>query len=474
MKSHYTFYYLLLFVLILPINAAYAQSNYKLTYDQLREYEGTYAFVNNTTLQIAASPRDTMLYALVGDSKYKLRAYKKDIFLNGGNQEVHFIRNNTGITGYQVKDKTPDKFYPLITKKVTFSNDMWFARGNNKLPFHWVYSPPKDMHDGIPTGSLINSGLDTGLIHTMINRIVNQSYSDINSILIIKEGKLVLEEYFYGFTADSLHQLRSATKSFASALVGIAVDKHLIKSTDEKLLSFYPEYSIANPDDRKKAITIQDMLTQRSGFACDDDDDNSAGNENKIYPTHDWIKTMLDLPMINEPGKVGSYCSGNVILLDGIVEKTSHQKLHDFAAENLFSKLGVKRFNWDFVPDQSHQESFGQISLRPRDMAKFGMLYLNNGKWKGIQVISADWVKQSITKHSNIRGIDYGYLWWCEDLTANGKVYRGAAAKGNGGQRIFIWPDQKMIAVITAGNYNTQSPANRMLIDCVLGGLKTP
>jgi CubicO group peptidase (beta-lactamase class C family) len=473
MKSQNTVYYLLLAFILASISAS-AQSRYVLTYDQLSEYEGTYAFTGNTTLQIAASPKDTMLYALVGDSKYKLRTYQKDIFINGSNQEVHFIRNNTGIAGYQVKDQTPDKVYPLITKKVTFSNEMWFARGNNKVPYHWVYSQPKNMHDGIPTGSLINSGLDTGLIHTMITRIVNQNYNDVNSILIIKNGKLVLEEYFYGFTADSLHQLRSATKSFSSALVGIAVDKHLIKSTSEKLLTFYPEYPVANLDERKKAITIQDMLTQRSGFACDDDDGNSAGNENKIYPTSDWIKTMLDLPMINEPGKVGSYCSGNIMLLNRIVEKVSHQKLHDFAAENLFSKLGVKKFDWDFVPDQSHQESFGQVSLRPRDMAKFGMLYLSNGKWNGMQIISADWIKQSITKHSNIRGIDYGYLWWCEDLTANGKIYRGAAAKGNGGQRIFIWPDQNMIAVITAGNYNTQSPANRMLIDCVLGGLKTP
>jgi CubicO group peptidase (beta-lactamase class C family) len=349
---------------------------------------------------------------------------------------------------------------------------MWFAKGDGKQPYHWAYTQPKDLRDGIPVGSIVNSGLDTGLIHTMINRIVDQSYNDVNSILIIKDGKLVLEEYFYGFTADSLHQLRSATKSFSSALVGIAVDKHLIKSTGEKLLSYYPEYTIANMDDRKKAITIYDVLTQQSGFACDDDDSNSIGNEVKIYPTNDWIKTMLDLPMVDTPGRKGSYCSGNIFLLNRIVEKVSHQTLHDFARDNLFSKLGVTRFDWDFVPDQSHQDSFGQVSLRPRDMAKFGLLYLNNGKWNGTQVISSDWVKQSITKHSNIRGIDYGYLWWCENLQANGKIYYGAAAKGNGGQRIFIWPGQNMLAVITAGNYNTQSPANKMLIECVLSGLK--
>jgi CubicO group peptidase (beta-lactamase class C family) len=105
-------------------------------------------------------------------------------------------------------------------------------------------------------------------------------------------------------------------------------------------------------------------------------------------------------------------------------------------------------------------------------MAKFGLLYLNGGKWNGKQIIDKDYVSQSLKKYSVIDGIDYGYLWWCEDLTANGVKYQGMAAKGNGGQRIFIWPGLNMVAVVTAGNYNEQSPANKLLIECVLGGLK--
>jgi CubicO group peptidase (beta-lactamase class C family) len=347
---------------------------------------------------------------------------------------------------------------------------MWFARGDGKYPYHWAYQIPKDQKDGLPVESIINSGLDTGLIHKMIDRIVDGTYKDINSILLIRDGKLVLEEYFYGFTADSLHQLRSATKSFTSALTGIAIDKGLLKDTSQKIAQLFKGYDLGD-DSRKQKIFIADLLTQRSGLACDDDDNNSPGNETKIYPTGDWIKTILSLPMAGEPGKQASYCSGNVLLLDRIVEKVSGQSLHNFAAKNLFTPLGIRKFVWDFVPDQTHQESFGQLALRPRDMAKFGLLYLNQGQWNGKQVVSREWVAASLHKQTDLRDLGYSYLWWCEDLRSGGKVFRGIAAKGNGGQRIFLWPDQHMIAVITASNYNSHSPANQLLIECVLAGL---
>jgi CubicO group peptidase (beta-lactamase class C family) len=348
---------------------------------------------------------------------------------------------------------------------------MWFARGDGKSSYHWVYHIPEDRHDGLPVGSINGTGLDTGLIHQLIDRIVNDTYKDVNSILLIKDGKLILEEYFYGFNADSLHELRSATKSFTSALIGIATDRGLLRGADQKIAPLFTGYDLGN-DARKQHITIGDLLTQRSGLACDDDDDNSSGNETKIYPTGDWIKTILGLPMAGDPGVQASYCSGNVLLLDRIVEKASGQRLCDFAGQNLFAPLGIKKFKWDFVPDSTHQEDFGQLCLRPRDMAKFGLLYLNQGRWAGKEVISKVWIAASLYKHADLRGLSYGYLWWCENLQSNGKVFKGFAAKGNGGQRIFLWPDQHMLAVITAGNYNSQSPANQLLIECVLADLK--
>jgi CubicO group peptidase (beta-lactamase class C family) len=459
-----------LFILFLTLTIkAEAQPAYSIQFRELKTYEGTYEYKNHSTLQIAASPVDTMLYALIGDARYRLRPYKTDIFLNSGKQEVQFVRKGTSIIGYKVTNDT--LLYQLVSRNVTFSDKMWYARSPGK-PFVYHYKIPAETRDGLPTGSIVHSGLDTALMRKLINRIVGGSYPNVHSILIVKDGKLILEEYFYEYDAGTLHQLRSATKTFASALVGIAIDKGLIKSVEDRVIPYFPEYSILNLDARKEAITIKNLLTQESGLACNDDDPGSPGNETKIYPTDDWANSILNLPMEESPGHKGSYCSGNIILLDRIVEKSSHQSLHDFAAQNLFGKLGITDFKWDFVPDKSHEDDFGQVNLKPRDMAKFGLVYLNGGQWKGTQIISANWVSQSLSKHSTVRGIDYGYLWWREPLTANGVVYEGMAAKGNGGQRIFIWPDQNMVAVITAGNYNAQSPANKLLIECVLGGLK--
>ena len=466
--------YVLMSVLVYCTNAnGFGQSVYKVSYTDLKAYEGTYQYENHKTLQMAASPVDTMLYAMIGTSMYKLRPYSKDVFLNGGNNQVQFIWDSCNIIGYKQQNDKPDTVYKLITRKVTFSDKMWYARQLNGEKFTYQYKVPEQKNDGLETGSIINSGLDMGFIHTLMNRIVDHTYPGIHSILIIKNGKLILEEYFYEYDAETLQELRSATKSFSSALVGIAINKGLISSLNTPMLAYLPEYHPENPDPRKNQITIKNLLTQQSGFACYDYDLKSPGNESKMYPTNDWIKFMLDLPMAGNPGEAASYCSGNIQLLDKIIENVSHQSLHDFAQQNLFNQLGITDFVWNYAPNKSHEDDYGQVCLTPRDMAKFGLLYLNGGVWNGKQVVPKEYVAQSLTKQSVVDGINYGYLWWCEDLTApNGVKYRGIAAKGNGGQRIFIWPDENMVAVVTAGNYNTQSPANKLLIECVLGGLK--
>lgn len=465
--------FILILLLLCTNKNSFGQSIFKPSYAELKTYEGTYQYENHKTLQMAASPVDTMLYAIIGTSMYKLRPYSKDIFLNGANYQLKFIRHNGEIAGYSQQNDKPDTVYKLLTPTVTFSDKIWYARQFNGKKFLYQYKVPVQKNDGLKTGSLINSGLDTSLIHTLINRIVDHTYPGIHSVLIVKDGKLILEEYFYEYNAEKVQELRSATKSFTSALVGIAINKGLIASLNTPMLTYLPEYHPKNPDKRKNLITIKNLLTQQSGFACYDYDPNSPGNESKMYPTDDWIKFILDLPMAGDPGKTALYCSGNIQLLDKIIENVSHQSLHDFAQQNLFNQLGITDFIWNYLPNKSHEDDYGQVCLTPRDMAKFGLLYLNGGVWNGKQVVPKDYVAQSLNKQSVVDGINYGYLWWCEDLTApNGKKYRGIAAKGNGGQRIFIWPNENMVAVVTGGNYNTQSPANKMLIECVLGGLK--
>jgi CubicO group peptidase (beta-lactamase class C family) len=456
-------------ILALRFIGAGAQPVYKVNFQELKGLEGTYAYSENATLQIAASPKDTSLYAIIGTARYKLRPYRKDIFLNNGNQQVQFVRDGNKILGYKVQDGQPDKLYKFISSSVDFSDRIWYARPPGAT---YKYHVPLQKQDGLPTGQLAGSGLDTSLISKMIERITNDTYSNVHSVLLLKDGKLILEEYFYEYDANKLHELRSASKTFISALIGVAVAQGFIKNLDKPVISYFPEYQIQNLDPRKNAIKIENMLTQQSGLACDDRDPNSLGNETKIYPTNDWIKSILNLPMDGNPGQKAQYCSGNSLVLGKIIEKSSKQTLHEFAEKYLFGPLGTTDFKWAYVLNQDHQDDYGQLYLKPRDMAKLGLVYLNGGKWNGKQIIPENYVAQSLAKHAVVDGIDYGYLWWCEPLTAGGVKYKGMAAKGNGGQRIFLWPEQNMVAVITAGNYNTQSPANKMLIECVLNGLR--
>jgi CubicO group peptidase (beta-lactamase class C family) len=173
--------------------------------------------------------------------------------------------------------------------------------------------------------------------------------------------------------------------------------------------------------------------------------------------------------MIDKPGENGRYASGNPITLGRIVEKTTKMPLLQFATKNLFKPLGFTNFKWNFKPDKSQAEDYCQVYLTPREMSKFGLLYLNNGIWNGKQIISTDFINQSFEKHSVIQGTDYGYLWWLKYLDADGGVrYYTKAAQGNGGQKIYVLKEQNMVVVITGGNYNIQSPSDELMKKYIL------
>jgi CubicO group peptidase (beta-lactamase class C family) len=172
--------------------------------------------------------------------------------------------------------------------------------------------------------------------------------------------------------------------------------------------------------------------------------------------------------MADTPSGKGMYCSGNPIILGRIIEKSTKQSLPDFAKHTLFKEMDVQNFKWSFKTDPSSAETFCQLYLTPRDMAKFGLLYLNGGVWNGKQVISKVWISQSFSKHSVVQGVDYGFLWWIKYLEADGKRYYGKAAQGNGGQKIYIWEDLDLVTVITGGNYNSQSPSDELIMKYIL------
>ncbi len=442
---------------------SFSQQKKKISYTQLKEYEGVYQYPNPLKVLFAASPKDTALIAIINQSEYVLKNESPDVF-STRYDTIRFLRDAHNMPFAYFKDNDT---FRLISKNVFFPETMWYPRLNGNDSY--VYKIPENLHDGLTVGNINNTILDTSLLREMMQKIINNTYHNVHSVLIIQDGKLVFEQYFYQYTKDSVQELRSASKSIYSALAGIAIDKGFIKSKDETVLSYFPEYSLNNMSDAKKKITVENLLTQQTGLDCDISNPKSEGNETTMDYSDDWVKFTFDLPMIDTPGGNGRYCSGNPVTLGRIVEKATNISLLQFATKNLFEPLGFKNYKWNFKPDKSNAEDYCQVYLTPREMLKFGFLYLNNGVWNGRQIVSSDFVNQSFKKHSVIQGVEYGYLWWLKYLDADGGVrYYTKAAQGNGGQRIYVLKEQNMVAVITGGNYNSPTPSDELMRKYIL------
>jgi len=440
---------------------------------QLTDYVGTYADSPGHTLQIVVG--DT-LFAVVDEAKYPLRPSGVDQFSTITGQIVSFRRDAQGVvTGY-----TQDgHFHPRVSTTIT-PEAAALAHPRPKgedSPVEYRYHPPADLHDGIAVGDIAESDLGVSTANAIVRGILSGTYLDVHSVLLYQHGKLVLEEYFYGYSAERPHQLRSATKSIVSALAGIAIDRGAIAGPKEPVLSHMSYAGYQNPDPRKAAITLGDFLSMSSGLDCNDHSSTSPGRETVLDNQPDWVKATLDLPLINPPGEKAYYCSGGVAVVGRLVENVTHMKLPDFAQANLFGPLGIPRSDWKWNYDLTNADKeYSQIYLRPRDMLKLGILYMSGGRWQGHQVISDSWIRTSLAEHSHIDNVSYGYYWWRPwlnvDTPAGAQHVDVIAAQGNGGQKVYLVRQYDLVAVFTGGGYNAEStPPNSIMANIILPAL---
>jgi len=299
---------------------------------------------------------------------------------------------------------------------------------------------------------------DKAKIRELNLRIAQKLYKEITSVIVIKDGKLLIEEYFNGATRETLHDTRSVGKSFASTLAGIAIKDGYIKSENQPLKDFYDLKKFANYSAKKDAVTIESLLTMSSVFEADDNDENSAGNEEKMYPTADWVKFALDLPTDEkkEIGKQWNYFTAGVVVLGDIINKSVPEGLEKYAARKLFEPLGITKYEWQYTP-QRVANTAGGLRMNALDFAKYGQLYKDGGQWNGKQIVPQNWVKQSFSKHIALPDREnefYGYLFWNKTFAAGGKQFETFYATGNGGNKIFVFKDQPIVVVITATAYN--------------------
>lgn len=443
-----------------------------ISYQQLLKYEGKYEYLSGSTLQMMASPIDTTLYAVINNAKYPIFHVAADTFSNAQDIPVIFQRNGQGdIKGYTVDRQ----FFGLITTDIT-KLVMYPRKELFDHPESYTYHTPKEMNDGLETGHINNAFEQEECIKEMVVATIKGEYPDVHSILIYKDKKLVLEEYFYGYDKNEPHQLRSATKPFIGGIVGIAVDKGFIKSENEKLLPYFKNKydKIANLDDRKNELTIENFLMYRHGMDCENNNPESKGNEQSMMQSNDWVKYTLDLPMMTKPGEKSSYCTGSTLTLGSLVEIATNEQIEDFAKQNLFERMGISNYEWTFEPNQASMNTFSQMYITPRDLIKLAKLFKDGGKWEGKQILSKDWIDKTFDMTEG----DYGYLWEHKYFIIDGKQYNSYMASGNGGQKINIWPELDMITVFTGGNYNSyelygkSTPPNEMIPKYILKSVK--
>jgi len=347
----------------------------------------------------------------------------------------------------------------------------------------YSYVKPVQLSDGLPVDAMYNNGMDTGRIVALTKLILADKYPNIHSMLILRHGKLIYENYFAGedevhggtpvgyvnHTINDLHDCRSVSKSFTSACIGIALKQGFIKSIDEPIFPYFNEYA-KYFDAAKRKITIRNLLTMTSGLEWDEkisylDSDNS---ETQMDRSDDPISFILSRKLISKPGTVWNYSGAIAKLLGEIIRKTTGERLDKYAEKNLFAPLGIRKYTWDSMPYNKNliAAAWG-LRLRSRDLAKFGLLYMNYGKWGKVQVVDTNWVKHSLNSEVSrppenpYITAGYGFQFWIGFMD-QGSHYKTDMpyASGNGGQNIYFWKDMDILLVFTGGNYNRRDISN--------------
>lgn len=325
--------------------------------------------------------------------------------------------------------------------------------------------------DGLAAVDPAQEGFSAQRLGEMQNAIEAGDFQSVTSVLIARHGKIVYEHYFDKDGVDGLRNTRSATKTITSTLVGLAIEKHFLPGVNARVMDYFTDKQpVLNPDPRKNAITIEDFLTMSSLLECDDDNQFSRGNEERMYLVEDWAKFTLDLPIrgfaswAEKPkdspyGRSWQYCTAGPVTLGVLLTRAIKRPIPDFANEFLFAPLGITKLQWQFQPTGEAMTG-GGLNMRSRDLLKFAQLYLDGGTWNGKRILSADWVKASITPHANAReDTDYGYLWWLQTFHSGGRDWHSWGMYGTGGNIVLVFPDQQVVAVITTTNYHVPGAA---------------
>ena len=359
----------------------------------------------------------------------------------------------------------------LVMTPATPEQSAWFYP--RVEPFEGLSEVPK-LNDGWPVRSLEKAGIDEEKITELIKSIAESDPASrrpdlIHSLLVAHRGALVVEEYFYGFDRDEPHDVRSAGKTYASILAGAMIEEGLDISEDTLAMPLLRQYNPDLPEGgRREAITLGNLLTHQSGLDCNDNGE-SRGNENDLWEQRsDFITYTASLDMVHQPGTIYAYCSAGINLAAGLISIAADEDNLAMIDREIMAPLDVTDYFWAVSP--SHKAYFGGGAyIKPRDLLKIGQLALDNGKWRGRQVMDPDWLETSLewktavspettgmsedvfSNNYNLSG--EGLAWHIDDLEVGEETYRYYYASGNGGQLVLVFPELDLAVATTGGQY---------------------
>jgi len=330
---------------------------------------------------------------------------------------------------------------------------------------------PADAITYFPDGSWTavtpeEQGMNSTKLTEMLQFIETED-APVKGLVVSRNGYIVEEAYWNYNTETSTHHIFSCTKSFTAALIGIALKEGYLDNVSQRVLDFFPDMTFTNPDPRKDAMTVEDLLTMRPGV--DWDEWNTSYNDpdnmyNQMFGSANQVQFFLDLPMTHDPGTFWVYSTGASHILSAIIQRTTNMTTRAFANEYLFEPLNVTIGGWA-VDQQGINTGGTQLFVTVRTMAKLGLLYLNNGTWNGQEIISADYIAQSHYPHASMPYWDYGYQWW---IDPDGQVYN---ARGSEGQYIHVVPRYNIVIAMTQSADEAGEDVNRAILEFVLDSI---
>jgi len=331
----------------------------------------------------------------------------------------------------------------------------------------YTYKVPEQLDDKWQVSSLESEGINQSLLEDMVNYIYDHLlYTSLRDIIIIKNGKLVFEEYFTGNSVETPVHLQSATKSITSAIFGIAIDQGLVGSVDEKVYSYFPEYADSS-DNQKDRILIRHILTMTPGLEWNETSTSLFSQENdNIFGQNsgDYIGHLLGKSLVTEPGSTWNYNSGCAMILAGIIKKTAGIHIDEFGKKYLFYPLGIENYWWEYQ-DDGLPIAMGGFWMKPRDMAKIGDLFLQGGIFDDERIISESWIRASFTEHTTISDDwNYGYQWWTGQSNSSiGEDFKNRLwfATGYGGQLIIVIKESNVVIVVNGVYYRDADKTNK-------------